>query len=199
MDTSKRLRRQFPLFGAVVLGLLLPTAARANGAMGLALAIFAWTPWFCYVVVTIVFEAIALGRWLRVPLGRALLVSLGANFVTAVIGGSISGILCALFGFYGERLNPNPFGQSLLLFTVFGIVSAIIEAYCWMRATSFRRSAVVLPSLIVHLLGVLTGLAILLVPARPYRGLESQVFVTRFYYFLQQDLTNALRDYGKRA
>ena len=187
-------RRWLLLFAAAAV-CLLPSAARANGAMGLALATFAWTPWLCYVAVTVIFEAVALGRWLRVPTGRALLCSLGANLLTAILGGSVSGFVCAIFGFYGGRLNPNPFGQSLLLFTVFGIVSALIEACCWMRATAFRRGAVFLPSLIVHLVGVPLGLAILLLPARPYGGLESQVYVTRVYYFFQQDLTNALQSF----
>ena len=55
--------------------------------MRLALATFVRPMWLAYVIVTIVFEAAILGRWLQVPFGRALTTSVGANFLTAVIGG----------------------------------------------------------------------------------------------------------------
>src|SRR6185369_11653464 len=92
----------------ILVCLLLSSAASANGAMSLALATFVWPMWLGYVIVTIVFEAAFLGRWLQVPFGRALIFSVGANFLTAVIGGFFSGLFYALLGLYG-RLNPNPF------------------------------------------------------------------------------------------
>lgn len=202
-------RRLFRLVLIVAACALLPSTALANGAMSLALATFAWTPWLVYVIVTILLEAIALGKWLRVPAAQAIKNSLKANLFTAVLGGFFSGILCALFGFYGGRLNPNPFGQTLFLFTVFGSLSALIEAYAWMRATesqsesntlppgsaSLRRSDVIMRCLIVHLIGVPVGLAVLLVPSHPYPGLQGQVYAARVIYLEQHELKKALTEY----
>ncbi|MCW3054058.1 MAG: hypothetical protein JWN14_3228 [Chthonomonadales bacterium] len=192
-----------------LLGVLLPSVASANGAMSLALATFAWGPWLAYVVVTILFEAAALGKWLHVPFAQAVRCSLGANFVTALLGGLFSGLACALLGFYGGRLNPNPFGQTLLLFTLFGSLSALIEAYFWRAAAdkslckeigpegtaTQRPQQITLRCLIVHLVGVPVGLAVLLIPSRPYPGLEGQVYATRLYYLEQRGLKKALQDY----
>ncbi|MCW3094489.1 MAG: hypothetical protein JWL77_107 [Chthonomonadaceae bacterium] len=202
--------RRWPLsLLMTLLCLLMPSVASANGAMSLALATFAWGPWFAYVVVTIVFEAAALNIWLHVPFARAFNCSLGANCLTALLGGLFSGLFCALLGFYGGRLNPNPFGQTLLLFTLFGSLSALVEAYFWRAAidTPLRKEAVpggsatlrswqvTLGCLIVHLVGVPVGLAVLLIPSRPYPGLEGQVYATREYYLEQRDLKRALQDY----
>jgi hypothetical protein len=189
----------------VALGLALPTAAYANGAMSLALATFGWDMWLPYVVVTLVFEAVILGRWLRVPLRRALNIAFGANFVTAIIGGFFSGILSYIFyDSFGSKLNPNPFFQNLLLFTLFGIVSACIEALFWAHAVEkpiplettadkparSRPRSVLAQVLLVHLLGVPVGLAVLLLPARPYPGLEGRVYGER--YRLERQVQRAL-------
>jgi hypothetical protein len=130
----RRVQRARPVL-TVLLFLIATSPAFADGAMSLALATFAWGPWFAYVVTTILFEAAALGRWLRVPWKQAFATSLKANAVTAVLGGLVSGIICAFIpGFYGGQLNPNPFGRTLLLFTLFGCVSALIEAMLWKGA-----------------------------------------------------------------
>jgi hypothetical protein len=173
--------------------------------MLLALATFAWRYWLAYVLVTIIFEAIALGRWLRVPFAQAFKCSLEANLLTALIGGFFSGLFCAALGFYGGRLNPNPFGQTLMLFTLFGSLSAIIEASVWMgaikKATGEESSAIIHPgnviarSVLVHLVGVPLGMAVLLIPARPYPGLEGQVYTTRVYYLEEREIKKALQDY----
>lgn len=201
-------QRLLPLLLTLVC-LLLPTAASANGAMSLALTTFAWEPWLAYVVVTIVFEAAALGKWLHIPFARALKYSLGANFLTAVLGGFLSGFICALLGFYGGRLNPNPFGQALLLFTLFGSLSALIEAYVWREALLTARGKESRPEgaapvrtmnvigrcLAVHLVGVPLGMAVLLVPSRPYPGLESQVYSARLDYLERDEVKKSLQDY----
>jgi len=184
---------------------LLPSAARADGAMGLALATFAWGPWLAYVVVTVVFEAAAMGRWLRVHLAAALSCSLRANLLTALLGGFFSGIACVFIGFYGNEMNPNPFGRTLWLFTLFGSVSALVEASVWRRAVpngagpvggaTPRRRDVLARCWLVHLAGVPLGLAVLLLPARPYPGLEQQVYATRIFFFQQRQLRDALQTY----
>ncbi|MBV9852080.1 MAG: hypothetical protein JO250_20635 [Armatimonadetes bacterium] len=193
----------------------MPAPASANGAMGLALATFDWGPWLAYVAVTVAFEAAAMGWWLRIPPARALGCSLKANTVTALIRGLFSGIACAFLGFYGNQLNPDPFGRSLLLFTGFGVLSALAEARFWGKAANWGKGGnaspgqeataggptpprpwhVVSRCLAVHLAGVPVGLAVLLIPSRPYPGLEAQVYATRVYYLEDSDLRRALREY----
>jgi hypothetical protein len=206
MNLTNDMRRLLSLL-LTLLCLLIPSAASANGAMSLALATFAWGPWLAYVVVTIVFEAATLGKWLHVPFARALGCSLSANLLTALLGGLFSGLACALLGFYGGRLNPNPFGQTLLLFTLFGSLSALVEAYFWSSAAessivnrpfqagaaSLSHRKVTMRCLLVHLLGVPVGLAVLLIPSRPYPGLESQVYATRWYYIGKGGLSGLKR------
>src|SRR5438874_502307 len=86
--------------------MLLPIPAFANGAMGLALSIFTWPMWLVYVVATVLFEAWAMGRGLRLPFSQALRLSFWANLLTAVVGGFFSGIIgYSFFGMFGSRLN----------------------------------------------------------------------------------------------
>jgi len=40
--------------------------------MSLALGTFGWDLWGVYVVVTVLFEAFVMGRWLRLSFGEAL-------------------------------------------------------------------------------------------------------------------------------
>ena len=185
---------------AVLFCLLLPVPAFANGAMSLALATFSWASWLVYVAVTVLYEAAAMGRWLGIPFQSALRYSLGANFVTAILGGFFSGIISYSFlGIFGSELNPNPFWQTVFLFTLFGIVSALVEAIHWPKAGS-QKSVSVRPrnryvvSLMVHLVGVPIGLAILLFPARPYEGLEMQVNAQR-HFWLGRRIKRGLEQY----
>lgn len=180
--------------------LLVAAPASANGAMSLALGTFGWDMWGAYVVAIVLFEALVMGRFLRVPVAKALTASVGANFLTAVVGGVVSGFLSYGFlGMFGSRLNPNPMGQTVVLFTLFAVVSAPAEAWVWLRATSGSRKTfgarhVSRLSLVVHLLGVPLGLAILLSPGRPYRGLEMQVHAQREVWLLHH-VRKALNDY----
>lgn len=185
---------------AILFCLLLPTPAFANGAMSLALATFAWPLWLVYVAVTVLYEAAAMGRLLGIPFKSALRCSLGANFVTAILGGFVSGFLSYSFlGIFGSELSPNPFWQTVFLFTLFGIVSAFIEAVAWPNSGS-QKSVSVRPrnryvvSLMVHLVGVPVGLAILLLPARPYEGLEMQVNAQR-HYWMRHGIQKGLEQY----
>ncbi|MFN3651934.1 MAG: hypothetical protein ACK47B_20360 [Armatimonadota bacterium] len=179
--------------------LLAASPAWANGAMGLALATFAWGPWLAYVAATLLFEALLLGRWLRVPPLRALGCAFTANLLTAGVGGFFSGIFVyGLDGILGSRLNPNPFGSAVLLFTLFGLLSATVEALVWRRAPSKSGSLplrrVFGASVAVHLLGVPLGLAILLLPERPYPGLEGRVGAHR-QVWLQGQFRRAVEKY----
>lgn len=190
--------RVIGLAGATLL--LSAAPASANGAMGLALGTFGWDLWGIYVAAMVLFEALVMGRLLRVPLLGALGRSVWANFLTAILGGVVSGILSYIFlGVFGSRLNPNPFGQTLLLFTLFALASAPVEARVWLGAPTTtskkpHHSRVLALSFAVHLLGVPLGLAVLLSPVRPYPGLEMQVGAQR-HVFLQGELRGALNDY----
>jgi hypothetical protein len=180
--------------------LLLPDPASANGAMSLALATFNWIPWMAYVVVTVLFEAWALGRWLKVPVPDALRCSVVANFVTAIIGGVMSGPLSYGFlGIFGSRLNPNPFGQTLFVFTLFGLLSAYVEAHFWFCTKqdldeTVRRGHTLGRCIVIHLIGIPLGLCILLSPSRPYRGLEEQASYRR-HHLIPYRVSQAWNDY----
>ena len=177
---------------------LLATPAHANGAMGLALTIFDWRTWLIYVAATVLFEAWALGKLLQVPARKALGCSVGANLLTGLLGASCLGMFA--YGSPWNRLNPNPFLHTLALFVVYGILSALIEVLLWGSATKLPLSGrqIVLRSVGVHLLGVPLGLAILLAPARPYRGLEMQVHYNRQLVFQSLSVRRALDHYLSR-
>lgn len=162
-----------------------PAIAHANAAMELALTIFEWPMWLAYVAFTVVFEAFAMGRILKIKPWRALATSAKANLLTALLGTLVSLPIWVIIGQYGSLLNPNPFGHTLMLFVVFGILSALLEAGAWKTAAGkgapvdavSGEPLVPRPtrqSVLVHLLGVPLGMAILLIPPHPYPGLEGQ-------------------------
>jgi hypothetical protein len=164
--------------------------------MGLAFGIFPFGPWLVFVVATVLFEAWAFGRVLRVPFSKALAVSCAANFLTAVFGLYLAEVFFHGFVIIGTRLNPNPFGQTVVLFLGFAIVSAAIEFPFWDTVVKGVNRSVLWPSIAIHLLTVPLGLIILLIPPRPYTGLEMQVRGTR--RSTQQDIANQLNDYVKK-
>ena len=176
------------------------TPVSANGAMGLALATFPWTVWLVNVIVTVLFEAAWLGRALKVPFHIAIRTSLAANFASAIIGGFLSGIVSySFYGVFGTRMNPNPFGQTLLVFILFGLGSALVETFFWTgpatkSAGVYRPLRVLRQSVAAHLLVIPIGLAILLLPERPYVGLESQAAGERHGY-LRSPFKKAVEDY----
>jgi hypothetical protein len=185
---------------ATLLSLAAP--ASANAALGLALATFNWGPWLAYVVAIIVFEAIVIGRWLGFSIGKSLAYSTGANLLTAVLGSPVSSIASYSFPLIsGSVLDPNPFGQTLALFAAFGVASACIEAGVWWHAVRERahkvgasRRRLLARSAVAHLVGVPLGLGILLIPGRPYRGLEMRVSHQR-HAWLQTQVLMAINDY----
>jgi hypothetical protein len=187
---------------AIIAALLLSTAAPAlaNGAMSLALSTFAWPLWLVYVAVTVVFEAAAFSRWLHIPIFRALRISCFANTVTALGGGILSGLIgYGFYGIFGSRLNPNPFGQTVFLFTLFGLGSALIEAGIWHESASKKPPTTaarktVGASLAIHLAATFIGLVILLSPTRPYGGLEGQAWYHRTWD-IERKVSRLLTDY----
>ena len=150
----------------------------ANGAMGLGLE--QWDPgiWLTYVAVMIVYEAWAIGRWLRFGWWASLAISLGANALTGVCCGL--GGLAAPFlhtPFVGSIANPNPLLGSVALLAVFALPSALVETAVWATIAKRLFEPLGKPSLLsrvllVHAIGVPLGLAVLILPARPYLGTE---------------------------
>lgn len=162
-------------FLAALVLLLLAAGAQANGAMGLGLEMFDLRYWFAYVAAMVVLEAWLIGRWLKLGWPASLGVSLLANFFTGVFCGGMG--LCAPFlhgSFVGSQLNPNPFINAVVLLSMWALPSAYVESVIWRRAAKRPDHWLVIKrSLLVHVLTVPLGLAILLIPERPYRGAES--------------------------
>jgi hypothetical protein len=144
----------------------------ANGAMGLAYELFDYRSWFVYVVVTVVFEAWWIGRWMPHPWTLSVLYSLLANGLTALLG--LSCFVPFLHAsLWGPPENPNPLGNAVAIFVGMGLVSAVFESYVWRlsdrKAPGFK---VFIRSLSAHAIGVILAFVIFLVPSRPYKGLE---------------------------
>jgi hypothetical protein len=144
----------------------------ANGAMGLGLEMFQFDYWLVYVVVTVLFEAWWIGRRIGLSWPGSLAISVFANAITALVCPFL--LTPALHGtFVGTTLDPNPFGNALALFLGFGLISALLETVIWKPTSKVSNSGGLLwRSLTAHLIGVFMSLAILLIPAQPYRGLE---------------------------
>lgn len=188
------------LLCAAASALMTPAPASANGAMGLALATFPPPWWALYVLVTLMVEAALIGVLLRVPWRLALSGSLAANAVTGLTGCLCSGIPSYAFeGVFGTLTNPNPFGRIVLLFSLSALISGFVESVVWrswlrnepLQPTTRRMRSVVLG---VHLATVPVGLGVLLIPSRPYPGLEGQTDYQRRIAF-ERPIRDALELY----
>jgi len=161
--------------GAFLAVLGTAATASANGAMGLGLEMFDLRYWFAYVVAMVVLEAWLIGRWAKVSWPASLGISILANLITGVMCGGIGCFAPFLHGaFVGSAIDPVPFLNAIVLLAAFAVPSGWVESLVW-RAC-LRKSTetkFVARSLIVHLATVPVGLSILLIPDRPYLGLES--------------------------
>jgi hypothetical protein len=137
--------------------------------MGLGLEMFDIRYWLVYVAATIIFEAWFIGRRSGIHWGKALAVSALANAITGLCCTNLASVGLHT-SFVGSRLNPNPFWNAVVLFLGFGIISSVLETFIWVLF--FREKTFFLRSFAAHVLGVPISLAILLIPADPYRGLE---------------------------
>lgn len=186
MHDSDRVRRSKAL--AVIIFLLGAQAASANGAMGLGLEMWDLSYWYAYVVATVVFEAWYIGRWLKYGWIKSLFLSALANFITGMCCGA--GGICAPFLHefpIGHGNPPQPFLHGLGLLAFYAIPSSFFEyLFVWNMANqkaifgalteaSFRDKLFI-RSLKAHLLGIPLALAILLIPAHPYRGFSSRAY-----------------------
>ncbi len=129
--------------------------------------------WFAYVVAIVVLEAWLIGRWMKLSWPKSLGVSTLANLVT---GGLCSlGCIAPLLhqSFVGTRENPNPFLNAIILLTVFALPSAWVESIAWRLASKEKSELKHVGRVVfVHLITIPVGLAILLIPDRPYQGLR---------------------------
>ena len=160
--------------GAMVAVLGIAASAQANGAMGLGLEMWDLRYWLAYVVAMVALEAWLIGRWLKISWIKSAVISIVANAVTGGLGAA-SGFFAPFLhiSIIGSSANPSPFPNAIALLTLFAIPSGWIESIVWRWAT---RTKDVWPFvkhvLLVHLITVPIGLAILLIPERPYPGLE---------------------------
>ncbi|MBS1707047.1 MAG: hypothetical protein JST40_14375 [Armatimonadetes bacterium] len=141
----------------------------ANASMGFGLERWVTSYWAIYVVLTVAVEAWLIGRRRNLPWVQRVVRAVGANALTMFFGAQ----LCSVFlhsSFAGPRLNPNPLLDSVVLLSIFAIPSALIEAPFW---GSKQKGRDLLYIVAVHLLVVPVGLAIVLIPPRPYPGLEA--------------------------
>lgn len=175
----------------VVAILALAASAHANGAMGLGLEMFELTYWYAYVGVTVALEAWLIGRWLGQSWPISLSLSVLANLFTGVMCGGWGFCAPALHTtFVGDSVNPNLFLNAVALLLIFAVPSAIFESFIWNRARKeAHEGKVMLRSVFVHLATVPVGLAILLIPAEPYRGIAGD------RYLLRHDIEKAIIEY----
>jgi len=185
----------------VALLFALAAFASANGAMGLGLEQWALTYWFAYVAVTVLFEAWMIGGWLKMRWGWALWISLLANLFTGTLCGA--GGLCApaLHGqLVGSGVNPDPLLNAVALLSLYAVPSALVESIFWGRGVAKRSPRIVSDwrivgrSILVHALGVPLALAVLLIPERPYIGLEA--FTSFHRQFALSKLATVIRESG---
>lgn len=175
--------------GVVILGVALAASARANGAMGLGLEVFRVDAWWAYVVVTIIFEAWLMGRWLALPLRVSLPLSLLANTLTGFLG-----LGCGAPFFHEMSGHPRPFLFAVGVLTIFAFPSALVEAFVWLASKRKAYQSYVLAKCVaVHLIGIPVALVVLLIPSRPYPGLERSTGYWRGFR-----LNMACRDFPAR-
>jgi hypothetical protein len=154
--------------------------ALANGAMGLGLEMFQSSYWYVYVATMVGLEAWLIGRWFGVSWLRSLVVAAGANAFTGLLCGmgAIAPFLHS--SFVGTGLEPRPLPNAVALLAIFAIPSAVLEAFVWHFGGGLAKERRLLGRVIlVHVVTIPVALAILLVPARPYLGLESQSYYSR--------------------
>lgn len=141
--------------------------------MGLGLEMWDLRVWFAYVLAMILLEAWLIGRWLEMAWPESLARSLVANAFTGFMCGG-AGLVAPFLhmSFVGSKLDPNPLLNSVALLLIFAVPSGIFEAIVWGLRTDSKK-AYFGRCLLVHVLTVPVGLAILLIPPKPYLGLEA--------------------------
>lgn len=163
----------------LVVVLAIPQAF-ANGAMGLGLEQWDPTVWMVYVVAMTAVEAWLMGRWLGLGIPESIVVSILANLMTGV-GCGLMGCMAPFLHYplVGSTADPNPLLSALALLALFAIPSALFEGIFWDRM--YRKGRKNQPGgqgvlgrlLLIHLALVPVGMAILLIPDRPYLGYEA--------------------------
>ncbi|RYG39428.1 hypothetical protein EON81_00905 [bacterium] len=174
--------------------------ASANAVMGYALEQYNPRAWTVYVILTIAFEAWAIGRWAGFSWPGAVAGSLVANFVTAGCCAGFCGVGHSTF--VGSPINPNPLANMIVVFSGFALISAGVEAIAWRlfkRGKEVGDNPLVLRVFWAHLVWVPICIAILLVPARPYPSLEGYTQYARrsYVYALKSALESQIQEAGQ--
>jgi len=159
--------------------LCLASFAAANWAMTPAFFMFQTWTLTAYVLGVIISESLIMARVIDHSWGRIIVMCLIANFITAVFG-CFFGLPSMRYAIIGGLVNPNPLLSAICLLLVFGLISGVIESFVWMSVRKETpRLKVFTTTVVAHLVGVPIGLAIFLIPSRPYLGLEQMVFHSR--------------------
>jgi len=158
--------------------------ALANGAMGLALEVFDFRIWVVYVVATVVLEGWIIGRSLYHGWLKSFGLSTLFNFLTA---------FCCAAGFFApflhaDRVEVNPLLWTVEVLCFYGLISALIECCLWrLSSRETMTSLVVKRTFLAHGLGIPLALCILLIPSRPYPGLEADSDTWRYWNLIHRD------------
>jgi hypothetical protein len=178
---------------------MLSSLALANAAMGLGLEMFDLRTWLVYVVATVAFEAWFIGIRSGYGVWKSMGISIGANFVTALCCPQILAP-----AFHNDTINPNPIFYIVEVLFWYGLVSAVFEGFIWAPGKSIFigpwRESIKVRSIFAHMLGVPLALVILLLPPRPYVGLERTVGTWRRIEILRtvmKDLGNDIDADGR--
>src|SRR5438552_14085104 len=145
--------------------------------MGLGLEQWDLGYWVIYVIATTVMEAWLIGRWLGMTAGVSIATSVVANTFTGLMCGA-AGLLAPFFHYAwaGSNINPNPLLNMLYILLGFALPSAIFEAFVWQIASYVakpkKEPRFFRASLGAHIIGIPLAFLILLIPDRPYVGLE---------------------------
>lgn len=158
------------------------SVARANGAMGLAFERWEVGVWLAYVAVTVVFEAWFIGRRAEISIARAIWISVWANLLTGVFGV----LLCSSIGapalhgsLFGPPTDPNPFMTTVALLSISAVPTAILESAVWQKATKPVPQGLIGRVYLAHVLGIMIGLVVVLLPNNPHRVTVGQAVWAR--------------------
>lgn len=179
----------------------IPAVSMANAAMGMGLERWDFAAWIAYCLAMCIGEAWLIGRWLNLNWIQSLSRSVLANAITGYCGlGCLAPFLHQ--SLIGPAINPNPVLESLAILSIFALPSAFFEHFFW----NFRRKTqedsvqliqsqpkVLARTVIAHFLLIPIGFLILIVPERPYKGLEAFTNYARNRQII--DLNQAISKY----
>ncbi len=170
--------------GVLVVGV--PARADAQGCCALPLGVFTWSAWSVYLVLCIILETWLLRRWLACSFRVSMWTGVCSNIVTGLAVPTVVGYVGGeRWAMVGSRLNPNPVASAALLLLAYVAGSSAVKAVAWSLVRA--RQACSAPqgartprgAAGLMLLGA-APLLVVLLPDRPYPGIEATARVERF-------------------